>query len=306
MSAPRTTPAASGSGRERGAGARAERLDPRTLIFSGTASQAGRFISVSPQNSSLEHLAYGRIRLDARTPRAAFATGERETALLCMRGGCTVAVAGQDHALGLHDAIYLPRGSDVEVSVRRDGDGDSDGEVDLVECSAEVAGDYPLQVVRYADVARDPALKFRAGGTATSRDLNILIGNNVRAGRLMAGFTRSLPGNWTSWPPHEHTKLAEELYVYFDMPPPAFGIQLVYTSPAEPEFVGVVRDGDAVLMPAGYHPNVAAPGHSINFIWMMAAHREVEDRLFGVVNVQPGFDQAGSGLEAAGKPEAPK
>jgi 5-deoxy-glucuronate isomerase len=73
----------------------------------------------------------------------------------------------------------------------------------------------------------------------------------------------------------------------------------VYTAPDQPEFVGMVRDGDAVLMPAGYHPNVAAPGHSINFIWMMAAHREVEDRLFGVVNVQPGFDQSGSGLEAS-------
>ena len=94
----------------------------------------------------------------------------------------------------------------------------------------------------------------------------------MQAGRLLLGFTRSVPGNWTSWPPHEHTEMLEEVYVYFDMPPPAFGIQLVYTSPDTPEFVGVVRDGDAVLMPAGYHPNVAAPGHSINFIWMMAAH----------------------------------
>jgi 5-deoxy-glucuronate isomerase len=83
------------------------------------------------------------------------------------------------------------------------------------------------------------------------------------------------------------------------MPPPAFGIQMVYTAPDKPEFVGIVRDGDAVLMPAGFHPNVAAPGHSINFIWMMAAHREKVDRLFGVVNVQPGFDQTGSGLEAS-------
>jgi 5-deoxy-glucuronate isomerase len=95
--------------------------------------------------------------------------------------------------------------------------------------------------------------------------------------------------------------MLEEVYVYFDMPPPAFGIQMVYTAPDKPEFVGVVRDGDAVLMPAGFHPNVAAPGHSINFIWMMAAHREVVDRQFGVVNVQPGFDQKGSGLEASRK-----
>jgi hypothetical protein len=30
----------------------------------------------------------------------------------------------------------------------------------------------------------------------------------------------------------------------------------------------------------------------------MAAHREVEDRKFGVVNVQPEFDGGSSGLEA--------
>jgi 5-deoxy-glucuronate isomerase len=269
-------------------------LDKKQLIFSGTASKLGRFISVTPTNSALEHLNYGRIRLDQTVPSVAFETGGRETALLCMKGSCDVRIDGERYELGTYDAMYVPRGSSVEVTTTN--------ELDIVECSAEVTGDYPLQIVRYDDVKRDPALKFTAGSTTTTRDLNIIIGKNVQAGRLLAGFTRSAPGNWTSWPPHEHTKLLEELYVYFDMPDPAFGIQLVYTKPERPEFATVVRDGDAVLMPAGYHPNVAAPGHSINFIWMMAAHREVEDRQFGVVNVQPGFDQAGSGLEASQKP----
>jgi 5-deoxy-glucuronate isomerase len=51
-------------------------------------------------------------------------------------------------------------------------------------------------------------------------------------------------------------------------------------------------------MPQGYHPNVAAPGGSINFLWMMAANRERDDRLFGVVNVHPDFGGASSGLDA--------
>jgi 5-deoxy-glucuronate isomerase len=241
----------------------------------------------------MEHLAYGRIRLDASVSSAVFETGNRETALLCMKGACRIVVYGAAYDLDTYDAIYVPRGSAVAVSTA--------SEVDLVECSADVAGNYPLQVIRYSQVEQDAALKFTAGGPATTRDLNIIIGKNVQAGRILCGFTRSKPGNWTSWPPHEHTQLLEELYVYFDMPAPAFGIQLVYTKPDQPELVSLVRDGDAVLMPAGYHPNVAAPGHSINFIWMMAAHREVEDRQFGVVNVQPGFDQAGSGLEASAK-----
>ena len=266
-------------------------LDPRKLIFPRTASQRGRAVCVSPQNSDLAYLHYGRIRLDPALPSATFATSGRETALLCMGGRCRVTVSGSTYDIDLYDAIYVPPGAVVEVT--------TDEEVDLVECSAEVSGSYPLQVVRYADVKKNPVLKFRSGGPSTSRDLNIVIGENVRAGRILAGFTRSVPGNWTSWPPHEHTATLEELYVYFDMPPPAFGIQMVYTTPDEPEFVSIVRDGDAVLMPAGYHPNVAAPGHSINFIWMMAARREGEDRQFGVVNVQPGFDQGGSGLEAS-------
>jgi 5-deoxy-glucuronate isomerase len=283
-------------------------LDPQKLFFRDTASRPGRHVAVSPTNSAMQHLHYGRIRLQARQAdagqrRVAFETGARETGLLCMQGGCRVRVArtGTDAAdtpprdidLSLHDAVYLPRGSFVEIS--------TDAEVDLVECAAEVTGDYPLQIIRYADVAKTPSLKFSTGGEASRRDLNIVIGSNVQAGRIVAGFTRSAPGNWTSWPPHEHTAILEEVYVYFDMPAPAFGIQLVYAGPEGPEFAQIVRDGDAVLMPAGYHPNVAAPGHSINFIWLMAAREEVTDRLFGVVNVQPGFGDKGSGLEASQK-----
>lgn len=263
-------------------------------------------MAVSPANSELEHLHYGRIRLDAKHSDVArrvtaFETGARETGLLCMGGGCRVRVrqlnapagtpSDDDISLNQYDALYVPRGSAVDIS--------TETEVDLVEVAAEVSGEYPLQVIRYSEVATTPSLKFSAGSDGCRRDLNIVIGSNVRAGRIVAGFTRSSPGNWTSWPPHEHSSILEEAYVYFDMPAPAFGVQLVYSDPERPEFARIVRDGDAVLMPAGYHPNVAAPGHAINFIWMMAARNEVSDRLFGVVNVQPGFGDGGSGLEAS-------
>jgi 5-deoxy-glucuronate isomerase len=275
-------------------------LDPDRLFFRDTASRFGRHLAVSPANSDLEHLCYGRIRLSAaQTSSLAFATEQRETVLLCLQGACSLrvradrspAAEGVQLRLDTYDALYVPRGSFVEV--------EAEGEVDLVECAAAVTGDYPLQLVRYEDVARSTSLKFSTGSDASRRDLNIVIGGNVQAGRLLLGFTRSAPGNWTSWPPHEHTAMLEEAYVYFDMPAPAFGIQLVYANPEQPELVRVVHDGDAVLMPGGFHPNVAAPGHSINFVWMMAARREGIDRQFGVVNVQPGFGERGSGLEAS-------
>ena len=179
------------------------------------------------------------------------------------------------------DGLYIPRDSLIGIS--------TESEADVAEFSADVQDTHPTKLVRYAETSQDPGLKFTSGGTGSTRQVNLLIAKNVQAGRLLVGFTHSEPGNWTSWPPHEHTKMLEEMYVYFDMPEPAYGIQLVYNDHEYPELVTVVRDGDAVLIPSGYHPNVAVPGHRIAFLWAMAAHREVEDRQFGVVNVQPGF-----------------
>ncbi|HWZ91279.1 MAG TPA: 5-deoxy-glucuronate isomerase [Polyangiaceae bacterium] len=264
----------------------------KRLIFRGTDRNKGRHISVSPLNSSMLHLSYGRIVLDRETPRARFETGSSEVALICLSGQCRVRLSrAESYDLGQYDALYVPRDRAIDVS--------SESGVDLVECSAEVEQKYPVQLIRYADVQATPALKFMTGGENARRELNILIGNHVKAGRLLAGFTRSAPGNWASWPPHEQTQLLEEVYVYFDMPAPSFGVQLVYTKPDEPEFVGIVRSGDAVPMPSGYRPNVAVPGHSINFVWLMAAHREGVDRVYGVKNVQPEFKTTASGLEGA-------
>jgi 5-deoxy-glucuronate isomerase len=260
-------------------------------IFRGTNRQKGRHIVISPENSTMKHLVYGRIILDQEVPGVSFATGKLESGLICLVGQCLVTAAGQTIELNPRDSIYLPRDTDVEITT-----GTS---VDLCECAAAVDQQYPLQVVRYADVEKDGSLKFQTGGPSTTRTVNITLGKNVEAGRILAGFTTSEPGHWTSWPPHEHAAILEELYVYYDMPAPAFGVQFVYTNPDEPEFVGIVRDGDAVIMPSGFHPNVSVPGHRISFVWMMAAHCEVEDRQFGVVTVQPGFDQGGSGLEAS-------
>jgi 5-deoxy-glucuronate isomerase len=267
------------------------RLDPKTLVVRGTSRERGRKTWVGPENSPYEHLYYGRILLDASTPKVRFETHSRETGLICLSGTCTVKVNGKSETLEQYDALYAPRGSLVEIT--------TSAAVDLVECASEVEGDYPLQVVRYAEVVKDPALHFTAGSDSTTRTLNILIGKNVQAGRIVAGFTRSAPGHWTSWPPHEHAELLEELYLFFDMPSPAFGVQFVYTDAGDPELAAVVREGDAVLMPAGYHPNVAVPGYPINFVWLMAARRELQDRVFGVVNVQPEFKHNPSGLEAS-------
>ncbi|HEU5401945.1 MAG TPA: 5-deoxy-glucuronate isomerase [Terriglobales bacterium] len=264
------------------------------MVFRNTNGHSGRHISVTPANSTNRHLCYGRIILDKRASQVAFSNADHETGFVVLSGSATIRVGPEKIELGRYDSIYIPRDSSIEIS--------TSGSVDIAEFSSDVANRYPLQVVRFADISKDPTQVFSAGvGTGAARHLHMCLAKNVEAGRLVVGFTWSEPGNWTSWPPHEHAAMLEEMYVYFDMPAPAFGLQLVYNDTEYPELVTPVRDGDAVLMPSGFHPNVSVPGHRICFLWAMAAHRELVDRQFGVVNVQPGFDKGGSGLEAGRK-----
>lgn len=251
-----------------------------TMVFRKTNVHAGRHVWVTPENSTNRHLSYARIILNKDA--VWFRNPGQETGLIVLAGSATVKVDGQAAELKQFDAVYAPRDASIEVR--------TDAAVDIAEFSAPVSEKHPLQVVRYADVEKDASLKFVVGSAGQQRSVSIVLGKNVEANRLLLGFTVSDPGNWTSWPPHEHARMLEEMYVYFDMPEPAFGIQLVYNNTEYPELVTPVRDGDAVLMPSGYHPNVSIPGHRISFLWCLAAHREKEDRKYGVVNVQPEFE----------------
>jgi 5-deoxy-glucuronate isomerase len=268
-------------------------INRETCFVSGTHKTKGRTLSVTPENSASRNLFYGRVIIESGDEPVAFENNGHETALICLNGSGTVIADGESFQLSQYDAVYIPRDSQIEVS--------SDRNFDLAELSSPVENRYPLQFVEFAEIRKDSALHFTAGKPPTERDLNILIGKNVEAGRIMAGVTFSSDGNWTSFPPHEHHDMLEEAYLYIDMPAPQWGIQMVYTDLKEPELVQVVREGDVVIMPKGYHPNVAAPGGSINFLWMMAANRESVDRQFGVVNIQPEYATGGTGLEASQK-----
>lgn len=250
-------------------------------IVHGTGNGRGRNVFIHPGNSSMQHVSYARIRLDQAQDQVQFTNAGQETGFICLNGRATVSAAGQSFTMGPDDAVYVSK--DMAMDIR------TDATCDLVECSAPVTGNYGLQFVCAEDVRRNAKLHFMAGTEGAKREISILLGANVQAGRIVVGITRSKPGNWTSWPPHEHAGMLEEIYVYVDMPAPAFGVQFVYTDAITPAEVEVVREGDAVLLPAGYHPNVAIPGAALNFVWIMSAHREVVDRQWGVVQVDPRF-----------------
>ncbi len=202
----------------------AQRINPDTCYVPRTHEGKGRRILVKPGETAARFLHYGRITLDAGDEPVSFGNNDHETALVGLTGMANVKVGDDWFTVGQYDSVYVPRDSEIEVSPQNGG-------CDLAEVSAPVSNRYPLKFVSYVEVRQNPKLHMIAGQPPAERDLNVLIGTNVEAGRLMLGVTFSSPGNWTSWPPHEHSKLLEEAYLYVDMPAPSFGVQFVYTNP---------------------------------------------------------------------------
>ena len=115
-------------------------------------------------------------------------------------------------------------------------------------------------------------------GTANYvREVHDIFVRDSYAKRLLVGETFNPPGNWSSYPPHKHDgkdgePQLEEVYHYRVDPPAGFGHQSIYTADGE-SITHLVRDGDAVLIPYGYHPVSAAPGYSLYYLWALVGEQ---------------------------------
>jgi 5-deoxy-glucuronate isomerase len=251
------------------------------FIVRDTAKKLGRNIMMTPRNTPLRALSCGRIILNQRKNSASADSRGREVSLICIGGEGEVKVDGQKYVLKRLDALYIPPGLKYEVSTMNG--------VDMTEASAPTTKKGAVQFVPLEEIKKDPRLCVKAGKSTYSRQIFKMIDVNVPAARLLCGATFGDPGNWTSWSPHEHGKSKEEVYLYVDMPKPAFGIQLMYDDVKKPHLVGLVFENDAVIVTKGYHPNVGIPGYGIGFVWMMAALKPGVDRDWNIMHWQEEF-----------------
>lgn len=200
--------------------------------------------------------------------------GGREIVLACVRGSCRVAGEFSEIGLGPRDIVYAAGPAVLEVA----------GEGCLI-----VAGEGPSQqngvlLVRRAG-EQQPLL---VGAEGYRRWVYTLLSAESPSTSLMAGFTEGFPGEWTSFPPHKHDDKVE-LYTYYGMGG-SFGVQIVEDEEGEDAYV--VRDGDSVVILRGYHPNAAAPGSRICYVWILC---QVEGRKSMTAEVKPGFESLQTG-----------
>jgi 5-deoxy-glucuronate isomerase len=238
----------------------------------------------SPQSGAMAFLTYARMICTPAARSHVLPGDDREWVVFCIAGPATVTAGAARYELNRHDLLYVPRRTRMEIAGRPGAD--------LAFGASPADRDAAAHLVRYEDLKGDAArcLDIGTEEAHTRRRIHSMLDTAVPCSRLLAGFTVGTPGAWTSWPPHEHNDSKEEFYLFFDMPAPAFSTQYVYSSLERAELTAIVRDGDCVAIPSGYHPTVAAPGFSTVFFWVMAAYDPDQHRdLKHGITIQPEY-----------------
>jgi len=255
-------------------------------FFSYDFDKPGFTTIVDPENSTLKFINSGTLNL--KNQSFEIRTGKEEMGIFCIDGEASCEIDRVCKMISKYDGIFVPPDSRVVVHTA--------GGVKTVWFSVPSHIRSTPEILYFGHISENPDTHLVSGSKETSsrRDVYQIISKKTRASRLLAGITIGDSGNWTSFPPHEHGAEREELYIFFDMPYPQFGIQMVYSEDiTSPETCKVVKQGSAVAVPSGYHPNVAGPGSKLSYIFIMASLEEGKYREFSNVNFDKRFVEGG-------------
>ncbi|MCR4426855.1 MAG: 5-deoxy-glucuronate isomerase [Firmicutes bacterium] len=136
---------------------------------------------------------------------------------------------------------------------------------------------------RQVEIVSPDMVKIRPVGTGNWYRLvhDIVVQEDQpQATRLIVGETFNPQGNWSSYPPHKHDEeveglegVLEEVYHFRVKPSRGFGFQRIYSPSRGVDEAYVIRDGDTVAIPFGYHPVAAAPRYEVYYLWALAGEK---------------------------------
>ena len=247
----------------------------RLRIPSIAPAADGTVVAVTPARAGWTYVGFSVVRLAAGQTYRGGEEG-REACLVVLSG--TIAVAAGDDRFGgigrrrdVFDgppaAAYLPAGRDYAITATTPAE--------VAICSA------PGATARAARIIAPDAMSHEVRGTGTNtRYVCNILPETEAADSLLVVEVVTPGGHWSSYPPHKHDTdafpdetLLEETYYHRLSPPHSFAFQRVYTDDRTLDETIAIGDGDVVLVPRGYHPVAAAPGHDLYYLNVMAGPR---------------------------------
>jgi len=221
-------------------------------------------------NAGARELSTRRLRIDTGAS-ATFRLTDEETVVVLQQGRGTFAAGGHRWPVSRSGvfteratALYLPPGVELTATA------ETPLEAVLISTPAPAGGSPAL-------VSPNGVRVNARGRGSYAREVHDIFVTDPHVRRLMVGETFNPPGHWSSYPPHKHDgrdgePTLEEVYYFTIDPAQGFGQQMLYTNDGE-SVTHAVRDGDAVLLPYGYHPVSAPPGYRVCYLWGMAGEQ---------------------------------
>jgi 5-deoxy-glucuronate isomerase len=226
---------------------------------------------VSPVDAGWTYISFGVHRLRQGQALDLPADGQ-ERALVPLSGTASVQLADDDVKFGGRASVFDGLGHCLYVPMGTAGSLTALDDLEVAIASAPATERHDVRLV----TPDDTEIELRGGGNA-SRQVNSLMLSDFPADRLHVIEVWTPGGNWSSYPPHKHeqdrdgeAELEETYYYRLRDPENGWAIQRVYSPERESDLVQTVHDGDLLMIPWGYHTTVAAHGHDLYYLNVLA------------------------------------
>lgn len=238
------------------------------------AGAGGTQLRITPESAGWTYVGFETVRLSAGRVLER-ETGSREVCIVLLGGMADAAADGEKwpgigRRTSVFDGIppysvYVPKEKAYQVTARTD--------LELAICSAPGGrGEHPARLITPEQVG----VEMRGYGNLERR-IHHILPEQEAADSLLVVEVFTPNGHWSSYPPHKHDRDAlpvesylEETYFFKVNPEQGFAMQRVYTDDRTLDETLIVKDGEAVLVPRGYHPVSAPPGYDVYYLNVMA------------------------------------
>ncbi|WP_127493623.1 5-deoxy-glucuronate isomerase [Paenibacillus glycanilyticus] len=242
------------------------------------AGPDGSVLSITPESAGWTYVGFEVLKLQ-KGQTVERQTEDKEVCLVLLSGLANVKAAGKEWSeigrrMSVFEkippySVYVPNGQSYGIEALT--------ELEIAVCSAPGQGNHEARLIAPEQVGTE----VRGSGNIERLVQNILPEQEPADSLLVVEvFTPS--GHWSSYPPHKHDRdnlpeesFLEETYYFKVDPGQGYAIQRVYTDERDLDETLVVKNGEAVLVPRGYHPVAAPPGYEVYYLNVMAGPRRI-------------------------------
>ena len=252
----------------------------KTIFFKKNEPKEGYTSLVSKENTYLNDLEIGRLRLGKKGDKFSGHTKNHELLLEVLIGTCDITTKHNDsvkkfQSIGNRKNVFDSEPDSLLIGPYTEFD---------IFCTSESIDILMPKVLLPEDSSNyEPVILksknveiYEIGQGNSQRTVRVILGGDGPAKRLRGGETINDKGQWSSWPRHsfdEHPELAkefEEFFLYFTNPKDGYALQRADGTFSDGEFreqTQLVRNGDYAILPLGDHPIVAAPDTKVLYVW---------------------------------------